>query len=339
MLVENSDATDGFGACRVRRREFLALALLGSAIGLPLRALAQAYPSRPIKLVVPFPPGGPTDVMARLVADRLSSALGQPAVIENRPGGAGGTVGAKSVASSDPDGYTLLVAFVGTLTIAPAIYADSGYNPIRSFAPVALLATGPQILVVKPEFPAKSLQELVAYAKANPKAINFASPGQGTQPHLLGEIFKSATGAEITHIPYRGSAPAITDLLAGQVHMMFDTSAVLLPHIQSGKVKALAVTTAKRDPTHPDVPTVIEGGVPQLEATIWASVVAPAGTPAGVVEQLNRTIKEGLGSGEMRDRFGRLGLQPAPMSPQDFSAFIAAETKKWAAVVASAGIK
>lgn len=321
----------------MRRRDFISLALLGGASAASPRA-AWPQMSRPIKLVVPFPPGGPTDIIARIVVERLS-AVGQSAIVEHRPGGAGGTVGARSVAAAAPDGETLLVALVGTLTIAPTLYSDSGYDPIRSFTPVALLTSGPQVLTVNAAFPVRSLQELIAYAKSNPGKTNFASPGHGTQPHLLGAVLNRAAGIDIVHVPYRGSAPAITDLLAGQVQVMFDVTATLGPHIQTGKLRALAVTTRTRDRFHPDVPTVIEAGVPELEATVWSSVVAPAGTPANIVGGLNTAINDGLRSDTMRENLARLGLEPRIMSPQELSAFIADETRKWADVVRLAGLK
>jgi tripartite-type tricarboxylate transporter receptor subunit TctC len=277
--------------------------------------------------------------MARLVADRLSAELGQPAVVEHRPGGAGGSIGAKSVAAADPDGYTLLVALVGTITIAPALYKNVGYDSVTSFAPVALISVGPQIVTVNPAIPARSLPELVAYAKSNPGKLTFASPGVGTQPHLLGAIFKSAAGVDILHVPYRGSAPAITDLLAGQVQMMIDTTSVLMPHIEAGKVIPLAVTTETRHPQLPAVPTVAEAGLPQLTASVWSGIVAPAGTPAAVVAKLNATINEGLTSPEIKAALANLGLEPKPLSPQAFAAFVAAEAAKWAEVVKANGIK
>jgi tripartite-type tricarboxylate transporter receptor subunit TctC len=309
------------------------------AFALTAAARADSYPSRTIRIVVPFPPGGPTDVTARVIADRLQARLGNTVIVESRPGGAGGTVGAKSVANSEPDGYTLLFALVGTLTIAPAIYKNSGYDPLKNFAPVAMIATGAQVLAIHPSVPAKTLKDLVAYAKANPGKVSYCSPGFGTQPHLLGEMFKTVTGADVIHVPYKGSAPAVTDLLAGQVQMMYDAPTTLAPHILSGKLRGLSVSTDKRIAVLPDVPTTAEAGYPQLAATLWGGMVAPAGTPAAIVAKLNEAINAELKGEAMRASLTRFALEPAIKSPQEFAAFLAAEVKKWQAVVDEAGIK
>jgi tripartite-type tricarboxylate transporter receptor subunit TctC len=325
---------------KLPRRRFLHLA--AGAVALPSVsriARAQTYPTRPVKVTVPFPPGGPTDVMARLVTDKLAVALGRPFVVENRPGGAGGIVGVKTVANADPDGYTLLVANVGTLTITPAIYKHIDYDPLKSLAPIALLTTTPQVLVVNPSVPAETVTELAAYAKANPGKVNFASPGSGTQPHLLGEQFKVITGANIVHIPYRGTAPAVTDLLAGQVQMYFESTSVLLPHIEASKARALAVTSATRSARLPNVPTVIEAGFPQLEATLWSGMLTTAGTPPFVIDKLNVATNDVLRSPDMRSALAKLGAEAKGGSAQDFAAFMASEVTKWAAVVAAANIK
>jgi len=259
-------------------------AILSVVIGLPVvllapaEASAQSYPNRLIKLVLPFPAGGPTDGAARLIAEKLSASLGQTVVIENRAGGAGGTVGAKLVATADPDGYTLLFTPPGPLVTAPSIYKTVGYDPVKDFAPVATIFSSPQVLVVNPAVPANSMRELVAYAKANPGKVSYASPGFGTQPHLLGEMLKLATGADIVHVPFRGSAPALTDLLAGQVQVFFDTTTFLLPHVEAGKLRPLAVADEVRSPQFASVPTTIESGFPKLQGTYWTAVVAPAGT-------------------------------------------------------------
>jgi tripartite-type tricarboxylate transporter receptor subunit TctC len=302
-------------------------------------AAAQSYPTQPVKIVVPFPPGGPTDVTARTLSGHLAPRLGQPVIIESRPGGAGGTIGAKYVASSDPDGYTLLLALTGTLTISPAIYKNSGYDPIKSFTPVAILTSSAQVLVVNPGLPVGSLAELVAYAKANPGKISYSSPGFGTQPHLLGELLKLTTGINIVHVPYKGSAPAITDLLAGQVQMMFDSPVVMLPHVQADKLKLLAVTSPARMPQMPQTPTVAEAGFPKLTATLWAGVVAPAGTPASIVNKLNTAINETLDLPIMRTTLATLGSEPQIASSQEFAAFLKAEVQKWGEVVEAAGIR
>jgi tripartite-type tricarboxylate transporter receptor subunit TctC len=303
------------------------------------QAFAQSYPNRPIKLVLPFPPGGPTDGAARLIGERLSAALGQPIVIENRAGGAGGTIGAKAVATADPDGYTLLISAPGPLVTAPAIYKNAGYDPAKDFAPVASLFSSPQILVVNSAVPAKTMRELVDHAKANPGKISYASPGFGTQPHLLGELIRLKTGVDIIHVPFRGSAPAMTDLLAGQVQVFFDTTTFLLPHLESGHVRALAVADSTRSPQIPQVPTTGESGYPTVQGTFWTGVVAPAGTPADIVGKLNAAINAIVMSKEMGETLTKLSATPKVGTPAAFAAFMAAETKKWTEVIVAAGIK
>ena len=303
------------------------------------RLQAQAFPTRQIKIIVPYPAGGPTDVLARLVADKLSAALGQSIIVEDRPGGAGGTVGAKVVSSAEPDGYTLLISQVGALTISPSIYQGPGADVSKAFAPVALVAVSPQLLTVTPSLPVRSVAELIGYAKANPGKVTFGSAGVGSQPHVLGELLKLAAGINLRHIPYRGSAPAITDLLAGSIQMMFDTPVVMLPHIQSGQLRALAITSPARSPQLPEVPTMIESGLPRLEAKLWSGLLAPAGTPAAVVARLNTSFNAVMNTPEMKASLSRLGAEPNAMSPEEFGAFLAAETRKWSAVVAEAGIK
>jgi tripartite-type tricarboxylate transporter receptor subunit TctC len=312
----------------------VAIALCGVA-----RLSAQNWPTHPVRIVVPYPAGGPTDVLARLVADRLSPLLGQSIIVENRPGGAGGTVGAKVVSGAEPDGYTLLISQVGALTISPSIYQGPDADVSKSFAPVALVAVSPQILAVTPSLPVTSVAELIAYAKQHPGQVNFGSAGIGSQPHVLGELLKLVAGIKLTHIPYRGSAPAITDLLGGQIQMMFDTPVVLLSHIQAGRLRALAITSAARSPQLPDVPTMIESGLPRLQANLWSGMLAPARTPAAVVARLNAAFNAAMGTPETRASLQKLGAEPNAMSPEAFGAFLAAETRKWSTVVAEAGIK
>lgn len=302
-------------------------------------ASAQSYPSRLIKVVIPFPPGGPTDVTARMIAEPLSAAFGQPVVIDNRPGGAGGTIGAKAVATAEADGYVLLYTPPGPLVTAPAIYKNVGYDPVKDFAPVATILRSPQLLVVNPALPVRSMQELVAYAKSNPGKISYASPGFGTQPHLLGEMFARATGINIVHVPYRGAAQAVTDLLAGQVQMYFENIPTLLPHVETGKLKALALADARRHPQLPGVPTTIEIGFPGLQATYWTAVLAPAGTPVAVVGKLNAAINDILRSRETAASLTKLSAVPMIGTPADLAAHVAAETKKWTEVITAAGIK
>jgi tripartite-type tricarboxylate transporter receptor subunit TctC len=300
-------------------------------------AHAQTYPSKPIRMIVPFPPGGPIDVMGRLVGDRLSQGLGQTAVIENRPG-AGAVIGSKAVASADPDGYTLLFASSGSLAVTPALYKNAGYDPVKSFAPVGSVSIGPLVLAVNPSVPAKTVAELVAHARANAGKLNYGS-GLGTPPHIAWGLFKLLTKTDVLYVPYKGAAPAITDLLAGQLHFIIDAPGVLMPHIQQGKLRALAVTSPTRFADLPDVPTMAEAGYPDFVMTFWTGVVAPAGTPAPVVARLNRVINEGLSSNEMKRSLARFRVEPKPGTPQDFATFIASESKKWAGVIAAAGIK
>ena len=321
------------------RRALRWVVVVGSAVLLSVVAHAQPYPNKLIRMVAPFPAGGPTDGAARLIADRLSAVLGQTIVVENRPGGAGGTVGAKTVASADADGYTLLFSPPGPLVTAPLIYKSVGYDPVKVFAPVAMIFTSPQIMVVNPGVPAKSMQELVAYAKANPKKVSYASPGFGTQPHLLGEMLKLMTGTDIVHVPYKGSAPVMADLISGQVQVFFDTASFLVPHITGGKLRALAVADQRRIPQLPDVPTTTEAGFGKLQATFWAGVVVPAGTPAPVIARLNAAINEVIQSKEMAGTLAKLTATARPGTPADFAAFMAAERTKWAEIITAAKIK
>jgi len=270
--------------------------------------------------------------------DGMSQLLGQSIIVESRPGGAGGTVGGKFVASADPDGYTLLISQVGALTITPSLYRLE-YDPLKDLMPTALVVQSPQILTVNAELPVHSLAELIAYAKANPGKVNFASAGIGTQPHLLGELLQLTAGVKLVHVPYRGSAPAIIDLVAGQVQMMFDSPSVLLPHIQSGKIHALAVTSDSRIAQLPEVPTVAEAGFPQLAATLWTGLLAPARTPEAIVAKINAAVNEGLKKPETLDALHKLGVDSKALTPQEFAAFMTAETHKWAEVVARAGVK
>ncbi len=302
-------------------------------------AHAQPYPNRPVKIVIPFGPGGPTEFILRLIADRLQGALGQPFVVENRPGGAGGTVGAKSVALAEPDGYTLLFSSPGPLVTAPAIYKNLDYDPLKSFAPIAMVIYSPQMLAVHPALPVKSMAELVAYAKANPKKVTFASSGYGTQPHMLGEMLRLTADIDLVHIPYRGAGQSVSDLVAGQVQMIFETFPILLPHIEAGKLRPLAVAAEVRSRQLPDVPTTVESGYPTLLAAFWSGILAPGNTPPAIVDKLNAAINEILRSPEAQTGLARLNAEARIGSPQDFAAFIASEAKKWADVAKAANIK
>jgi tripartite-type tricarboxylate transporter receptor subunit TctC len=318
-----------------RRTALAAIAAIGLGSLAMNAADAQPYPNRPIKMVVPFAPGG-ADVVARVVGDQITAALGQPVVIENRPGGAGGTVGTKFVTTAEPDGYTLTLASPGPITVAPAVYKNLDYDPIRQLAPVAMVAQSPFVLVVHPGVPATTVAEFVAYAKANPGKVNFVSPGFGTSSHLFGELLKQRTGIDIVHIPYRGAAPAIVDLVAGQVQMFFDNVRNLQPFVQSGRLRALAVTSETRHPDMPDLPTMAEAGVDGFVGFYWNGVLAPAGVPAPIIEKLNAVINQGLRSRETQATIARLGMEPRIGSPQDFAALIAAEHQRWVAVARTA---
>jgi tripartite-type tricarboxylate transporter receptor subunit TctC len=311
---------------------FVLLALSAAA------AAAQPYPSKPIRLVVPFPAGGTTDILAREVGQRLSLSLGQPVVIDNRPGAAG-NIGSELVAKSAPDGYTLLMATVGTHAINPNLYARIPYDHVKDFAPVVLVAGVPNVLEVTPSLPVHSVADLIKLAKEKPGQINFASSGSGTSIHLSGELFKTMAGVDMTHVPYKGSAPAITDLIGGQVQVMFDNLPSSLQQIKAGKLRAIAVTSAQRAPALPDVPTIAESGLPGFEATSWFGIVAPAGTPPTIIARINADVNQWLQSPEAKEKLLAQGAVAAGGSPEQFAAYIHAETEKWARVVKASGAK
>ncbi len=298
---------------------------------------AQNYPTKTIKLVVPFGPGGPTDVAARLVSQMVQSALGQSVVIENRPG-AGGAIGTRAVATADPDGYTMLIGTSATLGVVPALQKNPGYDPIKSFAPVAKVSDSTTILVVHPDFPANSIRELVAYAKANQDKLSYASAGVGNQTQLAAELLLARTGIKAVHVPYKSGAEMVTAVLGRQAQMTFPDVSILLPLLREKKLKALAVTSAARHPQLPEVPTMAESGVPDYVTTFWTGVLVPARTPAPIVAALNRAIADGLKTDQVRDTLARVGAQGAPGSPDDFAKFIQSETQKWAAIVRTAGL-
>ncbi|HEY5861743.1 MAG TPA: tripartite tricarboxylate transporter substrate binding protein, partial [Casimicrobiaceae bacterium] len=296
------------------------------------------YPTKPVRVVVPFPAGGTTDILARAASQKLSETWGQQALVDNRPG-AGGNIGAELVAKAPPDGYTLLMGTVGTHAINASLYPKMPYDHVKDFAPVILVAGVPNVLVVHPSLPVNSVQELIAYAKANPGKLNFASSGSGTSIHLSGELFKVMTGVQMTHIPYKGSAPALTDLVGGQVQLMFDNLPSSLAFIKAGKLRALAVTSAQRSPALPDVPTVAESGVPGFEASSWFGLLAPAGTPRDIVTKINADTQKWLASPDAKDKLAAQGAAAAGGSPEDFAKHIQAETAKWARVVKESGAK
>ncbi len=327
-----------WGSAMILKRWFTSAVLTAAAACIFAAPVpAQTYPAKPVRIIVPFAPGG-VDVTARLIADRLTAALGQPFIVENRPG-AGGSVGAKVAVSSDPDGYTLMFSTPGPVVVSPLINRNAGYDTLKNFAPVAIVSQSPLLLVVHPSVPAKTVKELVAHAKANPGKIHFPSPGFGTQPHLVGEMFKSLTGIDIVHVPYRGSAPAITDLLAGQMQLYFDNFANVLQHVESGKLKAIAVTGDARAAKLPDVPTMAQSGYAGIAATYWNGLLAPAGTPAAIVARLNAAVKQAVATPEVSAALRKLGSDPKTGTAQEFAAFIAAEVQRWGKVVRDANIK
>ena len=323
-----------FNAMRLLRAAAVTvLALIASAVAVS----AQSYPTKPVRLVVPFAAGGPIDVVGRLVAQWLSSGLGQQVIVDNRPG-ASGAIGTRAAAAAEPDGHTLLVGSVTTMATGPLLAKNVGYAPLRDFVPVAALASTPFALVVAPRLPVRTPQELVAYARANPGKLNFGTP-VGTLAHLTGELFRLKTGIDLVTIPYKGAATAVTDILAAEVDMTFEPTSVLLAHIHDGLVRPLGITSAARSPLMPFVPTMIESGIAGFTSYSWTGIVAPAGTPAPIVARLNAAINAGLNSPEMASTFAKLGAETKTGTPQDFAAFIAEETQKWAAIIKSSGLK
>ncbi len=312
----------------------LAAAVAGLAA---MAAQAEDYPDRPVKVIVPTPPGGPVDVIARIAANSLQTSLGKAFVVENRAG-AGNTIGSKDAAEAAPDGYTLLYSSASGLVIAPLLHPDAGYDPIKSFDPIALIGESSNILVVNPSVPAKTVQELVAYAKANPGKVNFSSGGIGVLPHLIGEMFKARAGIDIVHVPYKGGGPSINDVVAGNVQMTFEGTSVLLPLIEAGRLRALAVTTAKRIPQLPDVPTMVESGFPNFVSTSWTGFLAPAHTPAPIVAKLNAAINAGLKTEELKTALARLSNEPLGGTPADFTAVIKGDLDKWSPIVNALGL-
>jgi tripartite-type tricarboxylate transporter receptor subunit TctC len=321
---------------RIRVAAIALSATLLAAGGASAQNPAANYPNKPIRFVVPYTAGGTTDILARIIAAKLTESWGQHVLVDNRPG-AGGNIGTDLIAKADPDGYTIVMGAISTHAINPSLYKSIPYDHIRDFAPITRVGLLPNVLVVNPSLPAKTVKEFIAYGKANPGKLNFASPGTGTSLHLSGELFKDMTGTDMVHVPYKGSTPALTDLLGGQVLAMFDNLPASLPHIKGGKLRPLAVTTARRTPALPDVPTMIEAGVPGFEVTSWFAVFAPARTPKEIVAKLNSEMVKILNSPDVKEKLAQHSVEAAPTTPEELAAFVKSETERWAKVIKATG--
>ena len=307
-------------------------------MGLSETAITAGYPTRPITLVVPFPPGGSTTVMARNVADKLSTTLGQQIVVENR-GGAGGTIGTRFVAKASHDGYTILLSYTATMAIAPAMNANAGYDPLKDFAPIGMIGAAPSVLVVHPSLPVHSVAELIAYAKKAPAPVQYGSPGVGTVNHLAGEYLAAEAGIKLLHVPYKGNGPALTDLLGGHIPMMFVPIPVAIGNIKAGTLRGLAIASAKRSNLLPDLPTLAESGLPDFEVALRYGLVAPAGSPPAVIALLNKELNAALATEDVKSRLATEGAEALPGTPEAYAADIAREEKKWGNLVKKLGLK
>jgi tripartite-type tricarboxylate transporter receptor subunit TctC len=312
--------------------------LLALLCALPLVAAAQAYPSKPIRFVVPYPAGGPLDTVARLLGQKVSESVKQPVIVENKAG-AGGNIGADAVAKSPADGYTILMGAVATHAINPTLYAHIPYDPVRDFIPVTQVASTPNVLVVNPSVPAANVKEFIAYAKANPGKLNFGSGSTGSAGHLAGELFKTQAGVEMTHVPYKGAAPAMNDLIGGQIQLMFDNLASALGQVRAGRVRALAVTTARRTTLAPDLPTIAESGLPGFDINTWFGIFVPANTPREIVDRLHDEFARALGATDVREKMLALGAEPAGSRPDEFASYIRGEAEKYARVIKASGAR
>jgi tripartite-type tricarboxylate transporter receptor subunit TctC len=310
-----------------------ALALLGAPA-----ALAQGYPSRPIHFVVPYPAGGPLDTVARLLGQRVSESVREPVIVENKPG-AGGNIGADMVAKAPPDGYTILMGAVATHAINPTLYKSIPYDPMKDFAPITQVASTPNVLVVNSSLPVSSVKDFIAYAKAHPNALNFGSGSTGSAGHLAGELFKTMAGVQMVHVPYKGAGPAMQDLIGGQIQLMFDNLASSLGQIHAGKVKALAVTTAKRSSLAPELPTIAESGLPGFDISTWFGVFAPGATPRDIVERLHAEFVKALAAPDVHEAMLKLGAEPVGNTPEEFAAYIRSEAQKYAKVIKASGAR
>ena len=321
----------------IRRLLCVIAALCLAAMAIPAAAQAD-YPNKPVRMLIGFPPGQATDTLGRAVAQKLSQQLGQQFVVENKPGAAG-IIATQAAMSAPPDGYTLLVSSSGPLAVNPGLYSKLPYDPIKDFAPVAGIAIVPLVLVTNPAFPATNVKELVATAKAKPKAVNYASGGSGVTNHLVMEMFRGAAGIDMTHIPYKGGPPALTDLIGGQVNVMFETSVAVLPFVKQGKLRALAVSSSKRISAAPDLPTVAELGYPGFSGVPWVAIMAPANTPAPIIAKLNGEVNKALNSKDIREQFLAQGVEPMQMTPEELGAFVKSELTKWTKAVKDSGAK
>jgi tripartite-type tricarboxylate transporter receptor subunit TctC len=325
-------------ALSARLRALALAAILVSAAALPQPGAAQAFPARPVKLVIPFPPGGSLDNIGRLLAQKLSETWSQSVIVENRPG-AGGNVGADAVAKSPADGYTVVMGALSTHAVNPSLYTTMPYDAVKDFAPISLVAITPNVLTVNAALPVNSLQDLIAYAKANPGKVNFGSGSNGSAGHLAGELFKLETKTDVQHIPFKGGAPATQALVAGDTQFMFDNLANAMAQLKGGRIKALAVTTAQRSKLAPELPTMAEAGMPGFDISTWFGILAPAGTPPDVVAKWNADLVKALNAPDVREKMLAQGAEPAPMTPAEFAAFIARERDKYARIVKASGAK
>ena len=301
-------------------------------------ANAQGYPAKPIRFVVPYPAGGPLDTVARLLGQKVGESVKQPVVVDNKPG-AGGNIGADAVAKAPPDGYTILMGAVATHAINPTLYGNITYDPVKDFIPITQVASTPNVLVVNPQVPATSVRQFIADAKANPGKLNFGSGSTGSAGHLAGELFKTLAGVEMTHVPYKGAAPAMNDLIGGQIQLMFDNLASSLGQVRGGRIRALAVTTAKRSALAPELPTIAESGLPGFDISTWFGVFAPAGTPREVVDRLHAEFTQALALPDVRDKMLQLGAEPVGNRPEEFAAYIRTEAEKYARVIRASGAR
>jgi tripartite-type tricarboxylate transporter receptor subunit TctC len=303
-----------------------------------VQAFAQGYPTKPVRMIVPYPPGGGNDTLGRLFAAKLSERMGQPFVVENRPG-AGTMIGTEAAAKSPPDGYTILLSSIATHALSPNLYARVPYDPIKDFAPITLLGIAPTVLVANKDLAANSLADFISLAKAKPGHFTYASGGNGTPPHINGEVFKALAGVDLLHVPFKGGGPALADLIAGRVHVMLDTAASAMPHVRGGRLRALAISAPQRSAEYPDVPTFAEAGLPQYETNAWYSMHAPAGTPPDIVRRLNAELVAILKDPDILARFKQLSTEPVGNSPEEFAAFVRTELEKYARIIKAANIR